>query len=332
MWAAEPGAETAADPLKEGKQLEKIGKAEEALAVYQAAIKASPTEELYRETGSLLGKLQKYDQAQPVLEEALKKYPDSTSLMNLLGLIEFKRGLTADAGKLWEKVLEINPNNSFAKDWIAKVKKTSAAVSVPKDAEPLGASTASEEGDRVTSLVGDPSQELPVAEQEKLGEKLFKDMSALDKYDLATFDNLHRSVIRKCPKTKWAEESCWRLSNLYLMANDEPNHEGVIEVIEHLIKTYPDSLLVPEAKNRILQSYRAAGQNDKVVSLYEELFKLNPNPDEKDYVVWALEYAQALASLNRKDQARGLYEKIIQMDNNRDQIEARVAKEKLAGL
>ncbi|NLI77146.1 MAG: tetratricopeptide repeat protein [Candidatus Riflebacteria bacterium] len=318
------------NPLDAGKQLEKAGQNEQALTVFLDGIRTAPSEELYREAGSLLGKMQKYDRAVPLLEEGIAKYPQSTPLMNLLGLVRFKTGDTAKAITLWEAVLDRNPNNSFAKDWLAKTKKEAAPVAEPP-AAPTG-SVAGRETAGATGLVGDPAGKLPLAEQEALAKQLYKDMAALDKYDLPNFDQMHRTVIRKCPDTDFAQQSCWRLSNLYLMAEDSPNHEGIIEVLEHLIKTYPDSLLVPEAKNRLLQSYRASGQDHKVVVFYEELFKLNPNPDERDFMSWSLEYAEALAKIDRKDQARELYEKVIQMDNNRDQLEARVARERLAGL
>ncbi len=334
LWLAASVAAGAA-PLDEGKALEKTGQLEKALTVYLDGIKTAPSEELYREAGTLLGKLQRYPQAVPLLEEGMGKYPDSTSLMNLLGLVKFKTGATTEAATLWEKVLARNSNNSFAKEWLAKAKAPAAPARAPAATGATLPATGPRPGsteERTTALTGDPAQKLPLAEQEALAKQLYKDMAALDKYELAQFDTMHRTVIRKCPDTDFAEQSCWRLSNMYLMAEDEPNHEGIIEVLEHLIKTYPESPLIPEAKNRLLQSYRATGQHDRVVAFYEELFKLNPNPDEKDFMTWGLEYAEALAGLDRKDQARALYEKIIQMDNNRDQLEARVARERLAGL
>ncbi|RCK78047.1 MAG: hypothetical protein OZSIB_1823 [Candidatus Ozemobacter sibiricus] len=333
LWLAASVAAGAA-PLDEGKALEKAGQLEKALTVYLDGLKTAPSEELYREAGTLLGKLQRYPQAIPLLQEGIGKFPESTALMNLLGLVKFKTGATAEARALWEKVLARNPNNSFAKEWLAKVTSAGApaapAAAATGGASPAARPPANEEP--TNALAGDPADKLPLAEQEALAKKLYKEMAALDKYELAQFDTLHRTVIRKCPDTDFAEQSCWRLSNMYLMAEDEPNHQGIIEVLEHLIKTYPNSPLIPEAKNRLLQSYRATGQHDRVAAFYEELFKLNPNPDEKEYMTWALEYAEALAGLNRKDQARALYEKIIQMDDNRDQLEARVARERLAGL
>lgn len=105
-----------AGPLEEGKSLEKAGQLEKALTLYLDGLKSNPSEELYREAGTILGKLQRYQQAVSLLEEGLQKFPDSTSLMNLLGLVKFKLGATAEARTLWEKVLARNPSNSFAKE------------------------------------------------------------------------------------------------------------------------------------------------------------------------------------------------------------------------
>ncbi len=309
--------------LKEGRALEKDKKYDAALDLYARFLKDSPAEEVYREAASLLGKLQKYDQAEKLLGEGIARFPAKTSLLNLLGLIRFRKGDKAAAKEQWQKVLGADPGNSFAKEWLAKLDKEKP-VEVTGSSEPAQASVADSSADSGSELSKD--------EQEALGKKLYAEMSTINKYETGKFEELHRQVIKKCSKTDWAQESCWRLSNMYLMADDNPNYEGIVELLEHLIKNYPDSPLIPDAKNRLLMACRNSGRHERVVSLYQELFALNPEPEEQQFMVWSLEYADSLAALGRKDEAKKLYEQVIAKDANRDKLEARVARERLAGL
>jgi tetratricopeptide (TPR) repeat protein len=170
---------------------------------------------------------------------------------------------------------------------------------------------------------------LSLEEQKKLAKELYEQMVALDKYETKRFVELHREVIERCPQTDQAEESCWRLSNLYLLGESTPDFEGIIEVLEHLLKTYPATPLLPEAKNRLLIAYRQTQRYDKVVELYEELFRQNPQAEDRQFMVWGLEYGEALAAVGRTADAQGLYQQILDRDNNRDSLEARVARQRL---
>ena len=88
---------------------------------------------------------------------------------------------------------------------------------------------------------------------------------------------------------------------------------------------------MPDAKNRLLNAYRNSGNHAKVVEMYAELFKLNPQPEEQQFKVWALEYADSLRAVGREADAKALWQQVVDKDNNRDSLETRVAKEKLAG-
>lgn len=326
----------AADPtdaLKECRALERAGKFEEALAKYLELLKAAPSEELYRDTGSLLGKLQRYDEAEKLLKEATQAFPRSTTLLNLEALIALRKGRTEDARRLWKTVLEIDSSNSFARRELDKLEQSGTASPAKTPAPAASSATAQIE------TTPAPAQDKPAQgkdqtalypeEQKKLAEKLYEEMIGLDKWETARFEELHKQVIEKCPATDHAIESCWRLSNLYLMADDQPRYEDVIQVLEHLVTKYPNSQIVPDAKNRLLLAYKNGGHPDKVVTMYQELFRNNPNPDDRTFMLWGLEYADALSSVGKADEARTLYEQVIEKDGGKDQLEARVARERL---
>jgi tetratricopeptide (TPR) repeat protein len=117
-----------------------------------------------------------------------------------------------------------------------------------------------------------------------------------------------------------------------MLGEDPPDFQSVIEVLEHLLKQYPDTPLLPDAKNRLLIACQQTNQMDKVVAIYEELFTRDPEPaDDKTFMVRALEFGDALSAVGRAAEAQEWYQKILVRDDGKDSLEARVAKERLAG-
>lgn len=324
------------EALKKGQALERQNKYEQALEVYKNAIKQTPTEALYIEAGALLGKMQKYENAQKVLELGLKDFPQSTSLKNLLALIMVRTNQNQKAIKLLNQVLEADSDNGFAKKWLAKIQPSDEASpettqqEAHKSADQSFASSTSSTS--ISDDIYQVSNELSLPEQKELAKKLYQQMMGLEKWELDYFKELHQEVITKCPDTAQAEESCWRLSNLYLLGEDPPNYQATIDVLEHLLKQYPETPLFPDAKNRLMISYQKTNQPEKVVELYQELFTLDPDPvDDKVFMVRALEFADALRSTGRESDAQAWYMKIIEKDDGKGSLEARVARQRLEG-
>lgn len=329
-------AATVQEILAKGKQLENAQQFEEALTVYQNGIREHGHENLYLEAGSLLGKLQRYREAEELLREALSKN-NSLSLKNLLGLIKYRNGDSAGAKTVWQEVLTNDANNQFAHTWLKRIQEAPTAQNAPAPGSDsagqasagrtTAATTASAAGESSSSAA--PRARLPLEEQQKLAKKLFQDMIDTDRWEFPTLISLHRQVIDNCPDTDQAEESCWRLSNLYLHGLDTPNFPKCIEVLEHLIGTYPNSPLYEPARERLIMTCKTAGEHDKVVSLYEELFRANPQiDDDRQFVLWTSDYAESLEAVGRDAEARKCYEQILQRDQG-DSLEVRFAKERL---
>lgn len=327
-------ANASEEVIKKGRALQNAKKFDEALQLYKNALKDSASEDLYVEAASLLGKLQKYDNAETILEKGLSIYPKSLSLMNLHGLIKFRKGEKDAAKVIFEKVIALDANNGFAKKWLETV---SSGSKMPLD-ETDSESAAVAAGEPVEDASVDDgsmykvSSSLSKDEQFDLAVKLYQEMMSLEKWELDQFISLHRQVIEKCPLSHKAEESCWRLSNLYLLGQDPPDFENVIAVLEHLLKQYPETELLPDAKNRLMMVYQQTGQNEKLVALYEELFRRDPEPaDDKTFMVRALEFGNALTAVGRTAEANAWYQKVLERDNGKDNIEARAARAKLEG-
>lgn len=315
------------DLIKKGRALQSAKKFDEALQLYKNALKEKPTEDLFIEAASLLGKLQKYDNAETILAKGLVDYPHSISMLNLHALIKFRKGDKDSARQILEKVLTVEPDNGFARKWLETVNKGNEMPMNETEAEPVSGMDES----MIMSGEYKVASTLNKEEQHELAVRLYQEMMDLEKWELDQFISLHRQVIEKCPLSHKAEESCWRLSNLYLLGQDPPDYDNVIAVLEHLLKQYPQTDLFADAKNRLMVVCEKSGNLEKVVALYEELFTRDPEPaDAKVYMVRALEYANALVAVGRKADAQTWYQKVIEKDDGRDNIEARVAREKLA--
>lgn len=156
------------------------------------------------------------------------------------------------------------------------------------------------------------NRRLSLKEQEKLAHQLYETMAKTDKWDIEAFIKLHRQIIEQCPDTKRAEESVWRLSNLYLTAVDPPEHTKIIELMEYLLIRYPSSLLAPDAKKRLLVSYKGTGNYQKMIKLYDEAFNQTPEMlNDPEMTAYLLEYAEALSKTENIEKACEIYKKIL---------------------
>jgi len=174
-------------------------------------------------------------------------------------------------------------------------------------------------------------KKLALEEQEKLAKELYGIMAKTDEWDTETFIKLHRQVIEQCPDTKQAQESLWRLSNLYLLTKDPPDYPKIIELMEELISKYPGSLFCPDAKNRLLIAYEQTGNYKKAVALYEDMFARDPGLVGRDeYAAVLLGYAKALAKSGDKEKARKTYQKVIDLKNAEDWLKD-IARNALSG-
>lgn len=153
---------------------------------------------------------------------------------------------------------------------------------------------------------------LSVEEQQRHAETIYKQLVAVDSQDFDTIIRLLRQVIDQCPDTERAQESVWRLSNLYLLAYDKPDHAKVIELMRYLIDRYPQSPIVPHAKQRLLRSYEDVGNMEGARLLYEEALLLNPDLEKlPEHAAFLIGYAKTLASTGKPEKARIMYQRVV---------------------
>ena len=336
------GAGAADDTLiiKQARELQLAKKFDEAVKLYEANIKTNASERLYVDYAALLINLKKYKECDEMLTKGASQYPDSLRIKNALGMAKYKKGDLSGASSLFSQVLSKDSENKYAKTMLETIRKEKVAASSPISDLTKGKNDLGDAGDDsdiseasfsggVTFKVSD---KLSLEEQQELAKKLYKQMMDLDENALGDFINLHKQVIEKCPKTDQAQESCWRLSNLYFMGYQPPDFEGCKACLEHLLKQYPDTPLLPDAKNRLIICYQKTDDSEGVCRLYEELFQKDPEPDAKTYMIRALEYANALADAGKTDLARAWYTKVLEKDEGKNSLQARAARRKLENL
>ena len=327
--------------LKKARELQLSKKYDEAAKLYETSIQSSPSERLYVDYAALLINLKKYEECDQMLTKAQSSYPDSLRIKNALGQVKYRTGNISAASSIFSQVLTKDPENKYAKTMLETLRKEKAASNLPigdlkdnnsvaNDSEEVDYSKESFSSGGGTSF--NVSNALSVEEQHELAKKLYGQMIELDKWDISNFIDLHRQVIEKCPSTDHAQESCWKLSNLYLLGVEPPEYENCIAVLQHLLRQYPDTPLMPDAKNRLLVVCQKIDDYSSVCKLYEELFEKDPEPDTKTFMIRALEYGNALAKTGRSTEALAWYNKVIEKDNGKNSLEARAARKKISEL
>ncbi len=178
------------------------------------------------------------------------------------------------------------------------------------------------------------AKKLSPEEQEALARELYATMAKTDRWDTDVFIRLHRRVIEECPDTKRAQESLWRLSNLYLTGTgSDPDYPEIIRLLERLVERYPDSPLVWDAKQRLLVAYENTGDMKKARVLYEERLATDRDlPQTGDYASVLLGYARTLTATGEPGRAREVYRKILALEPPAESWFLDIVKDNLSEL
>jgi len=159
---------------------------------------------------------------------------------------------------------------------------------------------------------------LTVAEQERVATSLFQEMSEADEDNLDLFERNYHTVLEKCPDTEQAHISAWRLTNLYRLAYEEPQHEKIIAVLEPFLERYTESTVVSMEKYpenilafsplaRLHLSYSELGRYDKISAHYEKVTAAGQNLGPLD----CFDFAEALDHLDRDEKAVKWYREFL---------------------
>lgn len=171
---------------------------------------------------------------------------------------------------------------------------------------------ASDQGDKGHEGDAAAADKLSLEEQQVRATELFNQIIQTDNYELDTIEHLYLQVIQECPDTEKAEESYFRLSNLYRMGFDPPEYKKLMVLLEEFLVRYPDSEGRAEMRDRLLRAYESSGQWDKVVAIYDEIVP-GLSQDYPYYLVTHLDYARALEGIGDRDRALNIYQKVAEI-------------------
>lgn len=154
-----------------------------------------------------------------------------------------------------------------------------------------------------------PPPALSLDQQQALAARLFDEIVDTDRYEFEKIEQLYLRVIRECPESDQAEESYFRLSNLYRMGYDPPKYEHLRLLLEEFLQRHPDSEGAPEMRERLLRAYENSGRWEAVVALYQEIVPNMP-ADHPYLLVTHLDYARALEGAGERQAALAVYDKV----------------------
>ncbi len=176
------------------------------------------------------------------------------------------------------------------------------------------------------------AEKLSPNEQKAKAKAIFTKLSQTPQEDLDVFYKGYHEIIEQCPDTEYAEISCWRLSNLLILGYEPARTKEAVTLLEHFLKTYPNSQGVPQVKERLVRLYEETGQYCKAADLYAEVVPSIPvPPSDQGLATWVL-YADALKECGRKDEAKLWYEKVIKHAKDPNSFSVQVAKDMLNEL
>ena len=270
-----------ADYLAEGQKHEEANDPVKAIQSYLTGIKSSPSEELYVAAGKLLGKMKKYDRGEKLIDEALKKYPESQSLLKLGALFKTKLGNEKDAQTLSDRLKKAEP---------AQPVETAAAPENPL-------------------LAASSLEPLPEAQQATAAAEIIIELQKVDHDNVEVFEKGLRKLIFTCPKSPYAAEACWKLANLYIYASAQPDYAKAVSFLEKIIAEYPGAPCFGSCFTR-LKSIAERTEDYKLLQKTASQAQSCKVWSEEELHFWKCHEAVALVKLEKRDNAMAQLQQI----------------------
>ncbi len=184
---------------------------------------------------------------------------------------------------------------------------------------------------------------LPLIEQQALAHELFNRIGALEDWELEEMEKLYLQLMEEAPDTVQAQESYWRLSNMYMRGFSPARNLEAIALLERYLERYPESTLLDErfamfatpgmplVEKRLLFLYEDEEKWEKAVALYERLI---PDPAQADQGVLDhfIAYGRVLEEVGRRDDAAQVYLAYLNQAEKTSEILERSASSRLSAL
>ena len=129
---------------------------------------------------------------------------------------------------------------------------------------------------------------------------------AWDGNDYATAAARYEDFLRDNQRAPQAAQARFKLANIYL--HNLKQYELAIQHYIHLIEDFPQATEIPQARQRLAESYAAAKKTREAIQEYENLLLTAPDFDDKRRV--RLNIADLYYDLNELGQALAEYKKV----------------------
>ncbi len=169
---------------------------------------------------------------------------------------------------------------------------------------------------------------MPIEKQLQLSFDLYLEMSKAEIWDIDLFKADHRRVIDECPDTPAAIESCWRLSNIYLTGQPEPDYGQVISLMEYALSKYPGNPWSERFTNRLVSALEDAGEYGKLLQFCDTQLRTRGLPEES-FLAYALQAGRAAEELGQEGPASQYYSQVIERDAGTGSIFAKIARQNI---
>lgn len=148
-------------------------------------------------------------------------------------------------------------------------------------------------------------------QQQQRADELFEQIRQADNFDYAQIESLYLELLRDCPDSEQAEESYFRLSNLYRLGMDPPELGKLRDLLEAYLARYPASDLAAEMRERLRRVYEETGQWSAALEIYEHLIP-DLTSENPYYLVILLDYARVLEGSGARERALAVYQQVAQ--------------------
>lgn len=175
------------------------------------------------------------------------------------------------------------------------------------------------------------SAKIDITKQTSLAKELFVQLTNTS--DKKSQKSIYREIIIKCPDTQEAQLAYYKLANIMMFEESEPDYFGVIRLLKDFHIRYTKSSRLNTILPFLLRAYEELNKWDKIAEVYAFIFRNNPDVLKKDLIKHSYKFAQALERTRRKDEAIVWYRKTLEKDNGKDNnIFINLARTRLSDL
>jgi len=315
--------------LDQARNLERLSKYEEALQIHMRLFAANPdNKQALDGIERDLLQLKRYDELKDILGERLQARPDDASVVEKLGMAEYKSGDEAKARQMWQTIIERNPDRqdsymAVARQYLYNGLVDDAAVVYLAGRKRLGDANlfARELANLYSSQAryGEATAEyvllLEDAKQYSYVESMigrFKRTAESDNQVLQALrdavgknpDNaqLRRLLGGHCLRTEHPDEALEQFSRVeelegtngaaLLDFGDWSNREGfpstALKAYERLLELFPESPLGPKAYQGLGQSLEKMGLHQEAIAAFRILASRYARSREADYALFEI--------------------------------------------